>query len=382
MPPAPVKSSPPLMLICGEEEYTVKRRARQVYDQWLQEPGGVDSEIIDAQAANSGEALKAIARLREALQTLPFFNANKAIWLQNCNFLGEDRVASSAAVTETMAELARELKEFSWQTTRLLISGGKADKRRVFFKTMEKIAALEQHNGWSLEERDWVEKAEAWVRQELKPSGKTISQEAMGELVANAGSGARLLSNEIEKLVLYTEGREAIEVQDVRAIVTRQKQARAFALGDALGDRNLANLLKTLEEELWELKFDRQKSPIGILYGLTGKIRVLLFLKEALAAGWIKADADYGRFKTQLESINADFLPQDKRLNPLLQHPFILFKSLPQTRLYTSAELVDAMEQLLECNRRLIFSDLDEGLVLQQTLTRIIGTSGAKKSQS
>jgi DNA polymerase III subunit delta len=376
------QSSAPLMLICGDEEYTIKRRARQIFELWLQAPGGVDSEIIDAQAANSGEALKAIHQLREALQTLPFFNSHKAIWLQNCNFLGEDRVASSAAVTDTLAELAKELKAFAWQKTRLLISGGKADKRRVFYKTMEKAAVVEQHNGWSMEERDWAEKAEAWARQELRPTGKTISPEALGELVANAGASARLLGNEIEKLALYTGERHAIEPADVRAIVTRQKQARAFALGDALGDRNLLALLKTLDEELWEMKFDRQKSPIGILYGLIGKIRVLLFLKESVRAGWIKPDADYNRFKTQLENIDTRFLPQDKRLNPLLQHPFVLFKALSQTRHYTTAELAGAMEQLLECNRRLIFSDLDEGLVLQQTLTRIISHQETQKRLS
>ena len=374
MPPKSEKTGVPWVLICGEEEYTVKRRARQIFDLWRQEVGGMDHEIIDGLAGNSGEALKAINKLRAALQTLPFFGSGKVVWLQNCNFLGEDRVASSSAVTEAMAELALELKAFAWQNVRLLISGGKADKRRVFFKTMEKVASVEQFDGWSFEDRDWAAKAEEWARHELLPSGKTIAMEALGDLVANAGGGARQLSNEIEKLVLYTGARTTIDPDDVRAIVTRQKQAQAFALGDALGDRDLPRLLSTLDEELWELKFDRQKSPIGILYGLIGKIRTLLFLKEALAAGWIRPESDYGRFKAQLERIDADFLPQDKRLNPLMQHPFILFKTLPQTKHYASEELVAAMEQLLECNERLIFSGLEEGLVLQQTLARIVGT--------
>ncbi len=367
------KTSAPLVLICGDEEFAVKRRAREVFAQWQQGP--VDTEIIDGAAGNSGEALSAINKLREALQTLPFFSPGKAIWLQHCNFLGEDRVASAAAVTAALGELAQELKAFDWKTTRLLISGGKADKRRVFYKTLEKIAAVEWHDGWSMDDRDWAEQAEAWARSELKPSGKTIGQEALGELVANAGASARLLGNEIEKLILYTTGRDTITPEDVRAIVTRQKQARAFALGDALGDRDLPALLRTLDEEMWEMKSDRSKSPIGILYGLIAKVRTLLFLKEAMAAGWIKPGTDYNRFKTQLTAIDNSFLPPDKRMNPLLQHPFILFKSLPQVKRYTAAELVDAMEQLLECNRRLIFSNLDEALVLQQTLTRIAGAT-------
>ena len=44
-----------------------------------------------------------VARLRESLQTLPFFGSGKAVWLQNCNFLGDDRTAGAAAVTEALA---------------------------------------------------------------------------------------------------------------------------------------------------------------------------------------------------------------------------------------------------------------------------------------
>ena len=37
-----------------------------------------------------------MARLREALQTLPFFGSGKVVWLRDCNFLGDERTASAA----------------------------------------------------------------------------------------------------------------------------------------------------------------------------------------------------------------------------------------------------------------------------------------------
>src|SRR5579862_9027954 len=106
----------------------------------------MDHEIIDAAVSNSGEALNALGKLREALQTLPFFGSGKVVWLQNCNFLGEERTASAKAVTENLAELAQELKTFAWQNVRLLISAGKVDKRKVFFKTVDKVGATESFN--------------------------------------------------------------------------------------------------------------------------------------------------------------------------------------------------------------------------------------------
>jgi DNA polymerase III subunit delta len=120
------------------------------------------------------------------------------------------------------------------------------------------------------------------------------------------------------------------------------------------------------------MKFDSKKTEIGILYGLISKVRLMLFLKEMLREGWIKSGTDYNRFKMQLQNIPPGQFPEDKRLNPLSMHPFQVFNALPQARNYSTDELVRAMGLLLECNRRLIFSNLDESLVLQQTLVQIV----------
>ena len=114
MPSSVPKQSAPLVLVCGEDDFGVKQRAKEIYQQWSEELGGMDHEIIDASVNYAGEAVRVLGRLREALQTLPFFGSAKVVWLQNCNFLADERAASSQAVTESLAELAQELKDFSW----------------------------------------------------------------------------------------------------------------------------------------------------------------------------------------------------------------------------------------------------------------------------
>jgi DNA polymerase-3 subunit delta len=370
--PLAAATSAPLALICGDDDLGVKQRARQLFQQWCAELGGLDHEIIDAQVNNSGEALKALARLREALHTLPFFGSGKTVWLQNCSFLGDDRTASAQAVTETLAELSAELKTFQWQSVRLLISAAKVDKRKSFYKTLEKLGSVETFAALSLDDKDWAGQAETHALRALRALKKEISDEALAELVNNVGPHLRQLNNEIEKLSLYVGPRPDIEMHDVRAIVTRNKQARAYALGDALGDRDLPRLLRCLDDELWEMQFDNQKSEIGLLYGLIAKIRVLILLKEMLREKWIRPTGDYNTFKAQLERLPADRLPADKRFNPLAINAYVLYKALPQVRRYTQDELVQAMQLLLDCNRRLIFSTLDASLLLQQTLVQII----------
>lgn len=365
-------SAKPLALICGDDDFAVKQRARQIFHEWSAELGGTDHEILEATVGNSGDALKILGRLREAINTLPFFGGGKAVWLRDCNFLGEERTASSAAVTEALAELAAELKNFSWQNVRLLISASKADKRRVFYKTAEKIGDVENFSAWSVDDKDWAERAAAAALAAFKPRGKAVSDDALAELINRVGPNPRQLESEVEKLCLYAGAKKEIGLADVRAICSRNKTARAFALGDALGDRDLPRLLQRLDEELWETKFDKDKSEIGLLYGLISKVRAMLLLKEMLREGWIKETRDYNSFKAQLARVPADRLPTDKKFNPLAINPYVLYKALPQAKKYSSAELVRAMEILLRCNQRLVSSGLDEALVLQQALAQIV----------
>jgi DNA polymerase III subunit delta len=295
------------------------------------------------------------------------------VWFKDCNFLDDDRTAKAKDVAEGLAELAAELKTFRWDGVRLLVSAGKVDKRKTLYKTLEKLGSVEHFAGLSLDDRNWADQAEDLAYKKLKALKKEISAEALAQLVANVGPHAAQLHSEVEKLAAYVGARADIELADVTAIVTRNKQARAFALADALGDRDLPRLLRTLDEELWEIRLKvERKSEIGLLYGLITKVRVMIFLQEMLKAGWLKADGDYNRFKAQLERVPADALPEDKRINPLAMNPYVLFRALPQAKRYTPAELIRAMDLLLQCNMKLVSSQLDESLVLQQTLTQIV----------
>lgn len=365
------KPAAPVALVCGDDEFAVKKRAKELFQTWSEESGGMDHENIDAGVSNSGDALNAIRKLREAIQTLPFFGSAKVVWLRDCSFLGEERAASAQAVMETLSELAAELKSFKWENVRLLISAGKVDKRKTFFKTLEKIGTVETFEAISADDRDWAERAEASARAAIRERKKDISEEGLAELVARIGPNARQLENEVEKLALFVGERRQIEFSDVTTICSRNKTARAFALGDALGDRDLPRLLKRLDEELWEMKFDSQKSGIGLLYGLISKVRAMLLLKEMLREGWVKPEMDYNRFKAQLARVPAERLPADKRFNPLALNPYVLFRALPQVKKYSREELVRAMDLLLRCNRQMVSSGLDKAFMLQQIIVEI-----------
>jgi DNA polymerase-3 subunit delta len=374
------KAAAPLFLITGDDDFAVKGRAKQLYDQLCQDSGGFDNEVIDAAASNSGAALAAVGKLREALQTIPFFGGKKVIWFQNCNFLGEERAASSQAVTEALGELAEELKAFKWEGVSLIITSPKVDKRKVFYKAIDKLGKVESFAGWSLDDKDWVDAAEMAARQQLRELKKEIEEDALALMVANVGPNSRSLTMEVEKLSIYVGDRKQITVEDVETIVSRNKQAKSFALADAVGARELQKLLKILDQELWSMQTDSQKSEIGLLYGIISKMRTILFLKEMVKEGWIRADVQYAQFKAALDRIPPEAVPQDRKFNPLAMHPFMLYNSLGHTKRYSSEELVRAMELLLIANQRLVTTSTDEALILQDTLIRIVQGSGASEA--
>ena len=370
MPAAkPQLPTEPLCLIFGDEDFLVRDRARQVYDGWCAEAGGEDHEIIDGTARNAAEALDALAKLNEAVQTLPFFGGAKVVWLRDTNFLGDERTASSRDVTDRLNGLAKGWETFDWQGVRVLISAGKVDKRKTFFKTARKIGAVED---LSVADKERGSRAALIVRQRLAELGKKIAAHVADELVLLAGTNLQQLHSEAAKLAAFVGERGEVTRQDVHAIATRTRQAKAFALADALGERNLPKLLRVLDEELWEVKLDSKKSPIALLYGLISKVRTMIFLRELLRLKWIRAGGGYPQFKSQLEAIPDDRLPGDRKFNPKAMHPYMLFNALGHARQYSEAELTKAMDILLRCNRQLVSSSTDDTLLLQQAVVQIV----------
>lgn len=377
--------TPPVVLVWGDDDHAVQRRAREVFQAWTSANPGTDEEVIDATAGNTDEVHRALARVREALQTLPFFGGVKAVWFRDCNFLGQDRVSEGQAVLEAVTEWVRELGAFRWDGVRLLVSAGRIDRRRAFFKALDKLAAVEHFPGLSGEDRDWREKAAAAAGAEFRAAGRRIDPEALAAFVEQVGPNARLLAMEAGKLLAYVGERAQITVEDVEAIVTRGRSARAFALADAFGERHLGRALKHLDDELWAMRSDRQKSEIGLLYGLISKVRAMLLAKEMEREGWVRPGNDYRAFTAQLAQLKTRApgqLPEDRRYNPLDLNPYVLFRAAQHARNFHREELVEAMRELLHANRMLVGSSLEGGLVLQMLLARLLAARPAFREPS
>ena len=372
MPGKTYKDSGSLYLVCGDEELAIKERSTSIFGQWKDRFPDYEEELIDATAGNAGEAERAIGKLLEAMQTMSLFGTGKRIWFHNCNFLGEERTSSVKIVIEGLAKVIEEFQQMDSLKVLIIISAGKVDKRKSFYKKFQKLGQVEVLRGWDASKSDWIPEAEKRIDEVFAESGATIHPEARAALIESVGPNARQLMQEAEKLALYTTDSGQASPEDVQHVVSRNKQAKAFALGDAVGNRNLSAAMRCLSEELWEMKLDRKRSALGLLYGLISKIRTLIMVKEMQRKGWLRMERQFFRFKQQLEQVPESAMPADPKFSPLKLNPYVLFRALPQSSNYATNELVSAMQILYEANRKLVSSSLDDGQVLQQSIVSII----------
>ncbi|MCF7668829.1 MAG: DNA polymerase III subunit delta [Verrucomicrobia bacterium] len=362
-----------VVFIHGSDSLTVGRRARALFDELVSEHGDFDAEVIDAAAGNSDEAVRALNRLDNALESLPLFSDKKVVWFKNCNFLGNEKTASGKNVTERLNELAGTWENIVWDKLKLLVSAGKINKQRVFCKILLKSAATENYEVWSASDRDWQEKAEDWLKEWFHATGKSIDTAALSKLVMSVGPDPHRLYQEHMKVCLYAGERDRIKVEDIDAIVTSQQQAEAFALAETFGNRDLPGVLANLEKEFSEIRAGGKKNEITVLYGLIAKVRAMLFVSILLREGVVQPRMSYPAFKAQLEQAPRDIFPDNEQCSPFSMNPYVLYKAAGQVRNFSESELVNAMEVLLDCNKNLVFSMMDKTLLLQQALIQIVG---------
>jgi DNA polymerase III delta subunit len=296
--------------------------------------------------------------------------------MRNCSFLFTEKPSRPNAVSpleQPLANFAAFLSSFQWTNVRLLISGGPIDPKAPLASAIREIGKVEILDGLSAADRNWAEQAEQFVRAELEARKQQIDDDALGALVAAVGPNLRQLATETEKVSLHAGNRSRITSADVAAVVSRQKQTQAFGLAEALGDRDLPAALRHLDDELWQTQINSDHSSLSILYSLVAKLRAMLLMKDLQKAGFITRSTNYQQFKSRLEQLPANLLAENPKFNPLKAHPYTLFKASLQTANYTLDELVNGLQILLDCNRKLVGSQLDEAAVLQSALVKIIG---------
>ncbi len=138
---------------------------------------------------------------------------------------------------------------------------------------------LGQHCGMVELARVNEEDAMRWTVAAAEEGGARIDPDAARELVDSLGADMMLISSELEKLLLYTQGKGRITLGDVETMVLGAKQRTLYELTDAISARDRVRALALLHG-LLNSSDAGEDAAIGHLYMLAKTFRQMLVILE------------------------------------------------------------------------------------------------------
>jgi DNA polymerase-3 subunit delta len=369
--PATKAQTKSIYLIGGSDEFTIKETAGKLAEKLAPKNAGeFGLEIIEDAAGNQDEALKILARLDEALHTIGFLGGEKLVWLKNTNLLADDPVTRTESVKDALTEFSEKLKRGLPDGVTLLISAIGCDRRKSLYKSIEKLGEVQFFEALEGDKNHSDEDVVAFVQGRLRAEGKTMSHEALKTFRELVAVDLREMANELEKLFVYVGKRREISADDVRAICSASRQAVIWELTDALGARRLPQAISALENML-----DSGEQPMGVLMMLVAQFRLMLLVKDLMQRKLIAArEGPGGNFEfvkafERLPEQHTTHFPRTKEGK--LPSAWRLYRCALGAKNFSTTELIRAMDLLLEANRQLVSTQLDDRLVLEEAIAKI-----------
>jgi len=162
------------------------------------------------------------------------------------SMLGGRRVVRVRSAGNALAKLFDSFLEEPKGDALVVVEGGdlaKGTGLRKVFEEAENAAAIACYPDTA---RDLFDV----VRNALKAEGLSIAPEALEDAVGRLGSDRGVTRRELEKLALYCHGRKQVTLEDVRAVMGDEAEARVEEAIDAAGNGDLPRLDLALER-LW-----------------------------------------------------------------------------------------------------------------------------------
>ncbi len=288
----------------------------------------LDPDAITFDFAEFVAGETSIDEIIKSVNTFPMLSKRKLVFLNDTHKLKDSE----------QAKLLESMRGFSARSTLVLIAE-ELDRRKRFYKTLRDKACVAQFaklKGFALER--W---AESFVRRR----GYRISSAAIKKIVAMAGTDLQTLSNELEKVLLYSGESKTVEDSVVDEIVLSSPQSSIFELIGAMSRRDRTTALRLLANLL-----DMGEHPLYVLTMMARHCRQVLIAKDHMRQGSREKDI-----------IAAAQIP-----------PYFLDRFLGQVRGADTATIQRMMIELADIDRKLKSSAGNGRTLLQKLICNLV----------
>lgn len=237
-----------IITLTGENSFGLQAAVRQLVDDFVQENGDLALERVDGEEA-------ALEQISESLNSLPFLAAKKLVVLR------------APSANKQFAEQAEQILSDLPETNDVVLVEPKLDKRTAYYKFLKKQTDFREFP--PLDQGGLAR----WLAEAAKEKQGSLSASDARYLVERVGTNQQLLSNELEKLLLYSP---KINHQTIDLLTEATPQSTIFELLEAAFAGNHKKAAKLYEEQR-ALKVE----PAQIIAMLAWQLHILAIVKAA-----------------------------------------------------------------------------------------------------
>ena len=370
-------SSGNFFAVVGTDEGLVREKALHLHNQLT---GGVDDgfthETIDGIADNSDSAFEICASTVQSLLTIPMFGGDKVVWLRNVNFLSDSVTGRSQRTEAGIESLRATLEKGLPDGVKFLLTAQGVDKRRGFWKFIEKAADVQTYDRIDTSRDDWQDQVGQLVTKRSAELGLQFEPDALELFILLAGEQSQQIGNELEKLDLYLgPDRRTVTENDVRVMVPLSRAAVVFEIGKSIQKGDALRAIELIDQQL-----EADESAIGIMRASVIPTIRNLFMAKLIAEKLKVPTGNYQAFAGglyRLPEADRAWLPQKKDGTGVNVFPIFLAAQSAQN--FELGGLQHVLEATLKADQALVTPGLDHRLILHRLMAEIAAARKARR---
>ena len=314
-----------IVTVYGEVADLVEKKSSEIINIYLQ------TEKDDFNFIKFNLYETEITPIIEETLTMPFFSDKKAILVKNAYvFTGEK-------VTKELNQNTDQLMEFleKYDGDNLIIFEvyqNKLDERKKLTKTLKKNGQLKKVEQMSEEE------IKKWIQSKLNENFKDIKQDALNMFIELTGVNFNIVSQELDKLMLFLGDRPTINKDDVHQIINRSLEQNVFLLTEYIQKRQKNKAIQLVKDLI-----NMKEEPIKLLALITSNYRLYYQCKILNQKGYSGQQI--------AKTVNV--------------HPYRVKLALGQVRHYQLEDLLNIINSCAETDYKLKSSYMDKHLILE-----------------
>jgi DNA polymerase-3 subunit delta len=360
---SPNTKTAPIHFLCGSDEDGLKKAAADLARK-LAPADPMNFETIDGRATSADEAVQSIAKVREAILTLPFFGGGKLVWWKAVNFFDETGVGRHTSVKEALESLQSDLARVDGTSVTLIISALGIHKGRSFSKALLKLA---QANYFDLPDLRKTSEDEIifQIERRMKDVGIRPGPGAAERFFQATGIDTAAWSQELEKLGCFVgEGTAELSRDDVNRVISGSREVLIWDFCHAVLEGNAKVALAQLSALLAQ-----DESEVGILILLAGQVRL------AALAGVLRENKmlrlSRGSFASaEVSQEGQVYLPRKKSGEPI--STYALGQAAQRSQHRPASFWFQALAHLYRTQREMLMGESDKRRALELVVLEIV----------